>query len=210
MDNIGYIYKIVSPSNKIYIGQTINPYNRVCHYKKMHCKKQCKLYASLCKHGWINHTFEIIETIDREELNSRESYWIEYYDSFNNGLNLTTGGDSCKRSKETCEKISKSKMGDKNYMFGRIGELHHRYNQKASSETIEKLKTSHLGKMKGRDNGFFKGMIQCYKDGVFIGEFEGIHDAANKLGLHHPNISKVLKGKRNTTGGYTFSREQTI
>ena len=33
--------------------------------------------------------------------------------------------------------------------------------------------------------------------------FEGVRQAARELGLHHPLISAVCKGKKRTTGGYT-------
>jgi predicted GIY-YIG superfamily endonuclease len=35
--NVGCIYKITSPSNKIYIGQTIDIKTRLCKYKNMAC-----------------------------------------------------------------------------------------------------------------------------------------------------------------------------
>lgn len=34
------IYKITSPSNKVYIGQSTDLYSRFYIYKKLHCKKQ--------------------------------------------------------------------------------------------------------------------------------------------------------------------------
>ena len=54
------IYKITSPSNKIYIGQGIDIYIRWNEYKRLKCKRQPKLYASLKKHGVDNHKFEIV------------------------------------------------------------------------------------------------------------------------------------------------------
>ena len=40
-------------------------------------------------------------------INDREIYWINFYDSFNNGYNCTTGGHSnFKRSEETRRKLS--------------------------------------------------------------------------------------------------------
>jgi group I intron endonuclease len=196
MEKIGHIYKITSPSNKVYIGQSINLSLRIYHYRKLHCKKQAHLYNSILKYGWSEHKFEVLESISKDSLNEREAYWIEFFDSFKNGMNLTSGGDNYILSEESKMKISKANSGENNGMFGRVGELHPRYNQKASTETIEKLKVSHLGKMTGKNNSFYKGLVICYKDGIFVGEFEGVVDAANKLNLHHPNISKVIKGKR--------------
>lgn len=92
-----YIYKITSPSGKIYIGQTISLYYRKSRYKNCNCKAQPKLYNSIFKYGWENHVFEIIEQHeycgDKLLLNEREMFWINHFDSFNKGLNCTKGGD---------------------------------------------------------------------------------------------------------------------
>jgi len=69
------IYKIISPTNKIYIGQSTNIENRWIKYKCLDCKVQIKLYRSLIKHGYDNHTFEIIEECTEDLLNEREIYW---------------------------------------------------------------------------------------------------------------------------------------
>lgn len=202
------IYKITNPNGKVYIGQTINWKLREIHYRKLHCEKQKRLFNSIKKYGYESHKIEFIEKVDsRDKLNERESFWICYYDSFNNGLNLTTGGDSPKRSIETKKKISESKKGASNYMFGRKGELHHLYGKKASEDLRIKLSKSHIGKNLGSKNPYFKGYILAYIGDKFIGEFEGVNDAARKLSLHHNNISKVLNGKRNHTGGYFFKRK---
>ena len=47
----GVIYKITSPSNKIYIGQTSNFKNRMSCYKAAKNKTQVKLYNSLIKYN---------------------------------------------------------------------------------------------------------------------------------------------------------------
>jgi len=69
------IYKIISPSNKVYIGQSINIKNRKESYRRLECKRQPKLYNSFQKYGWKNHKFEIIEECSIEQLNEREIYW---------------------------------------------------------------------------------------------------------------------------------------
>ena len=52
-----------------------------------------KLYNAIRKNGKENFRFEIIEECEKEKLKEREIYWIKYYDTYNNGYNLTTGGD---------------------------------------------------------------------------------------------------------------------
>ena len=94
------IYKIISPTGGIYIGQTINYKDRVCAYKRAACKKQSRLYASIISHGWENHKIEILEQLPKNItiLNEREIYWIAFYKCnhrrypLNHGLNLNDGG----------------------------------------------------------------------------------------------------------------------
>jgi len=93
MNKVCGIYKITSPTNKVYIGQSTNILFRFGAYKRLNCKKQTYLYNSFLKHGVENHTFEIIEECSIDILNEREVYYVELYDTFNskNGLNLMTG-----------------------------------------------------------------------------------------------------------------------
>ena len=163
------IYKITSPSNRIYIGQTIDSERRIREYKLNSCKSQPRLYSSLKKYGFNNHIFEIIEECDVSILNERERYWQEYYDvlSQDKGLNciLTKSVDKkMVHSKDTRIKISeklKGKMSGKDNPFygrrhtqetkdkiskrnkGRIvekGVNHFNYGKKQTKETIEKRK----------------------------------------------------------------------
>lgn len=115
------IYKITSPSNKIYIGQSINIQKRIKQYKRLCCLTQKVLYNSLKKYGFDNHIFEIIEECDMSELNIKERYWQEYYNSLApNGLNSMLTETNVKKrvvSKETSLKLSNSKKGYNNPMY---------------------------------------------------------------------------------------------
>lgn len=109
------IYKITSPTGRIYIGQSIDIEKRRKMYVNNHCKKQQKLHASLCRYGFNEHEFEVIEECEWDLLNEREEYWIEFYGTFNSelGLNLSSGGLNKRVSEETKQKISVSKKGIK-------------------------------------------------------------------------------------------------
>jgi group I intron endonuclease len=109
------IYKITSPSNKVYIGQSIDIEKRFKQYKSLsqtRCQK--RLHYSFKKHGIKNHLFEIIELCDVDLLNERERYWQDFYNVLELGLNclLTDTQDSIKvYSKETIEKIRLGNLG---------------------------------------------------------------------------------------------------
>ena len=89
-----YIYKIENLINhKIYIGQTNNPKRRFQEHraKGYEVDTHKVLYYAFNKYGLDNFSFEIIE--ETENADEREKYWIKYYDSFENGYNMTEGGD---------------------------------------------------------------------------------------------------------------------
>jgi group I intron endonuclease len=108
------IYKITNTINgKLYIGQTVNTLH---HRWKQHCRSSgCRyLSSSIKKHGKENFTIEEIDRADNiEELNKRESYWIEFYNSTNSkfGYNLESGGRNKLLAEETKLLISKANKG---------------------------------------------------------------------------------------------------
>lgn len=104
---ISGIYKITSPNDRIYIGQSENIDKRwYLHRYKPKGEKMTFIHNSLNKYGWENHIFEIIEECDKKSLNLREIYWIDFYKSNirkhknKRGLNLTDGGTSGTRPKK--------------------------------------------------------------------------------------------------------------
>jgi group I intron endonuclease len=108
------IYKISTPSNKVYIGQSLDIYKRWNSYMKLqNCKGQAKLLSSFKSHGVENCSFEIIEECEESNLNEREIYWIEFYNTFDttHGLNLRGGGANGRLSLSTKAKISRAGKG---------------------------------------------------------------------------------------------------
>lgn len=104
------IYKITSPSKKIYIGQSIDVIKRYNTYKNLHCKNQTKLLHSFLKYGFQNHDFEIVHQCSKDDLNELEIYYIELFQCFNSkyGLNLRSGGNKYSHSEITKSKIKSS------------------------------------------------------------------------------------------------------
>lgn len=145
LKNKNVIYKITSPTGRVYIGQSTVLERRWKEYKRLDCKNQVKLYNSFLKYGVETHTFEIIEECEFEQLNIRERYWQDFYNVLEEGLNcILTRTDILpqKMSEETKRKIAEAHLGEKSHMFGKIGELHHNFGKKASEETCEKLSIS--------------------------------------------------------------------
>lgn len=110
------IYKITNPKGKVYIGQSRDLKKRELQYSKYlkrHCR-QLKIVSSINKYGWSQHSFEIIEICDFDNLNIRERYWQEFYNSIEKGLNCIYTKTKDKPSlfgSETRDRMSKAQSG---------------------------------------------------------------------------------------------------
>ena len=92
------IYKITNNiNNHCYIGQSIHIEKRWQeHQTKYNWEREFKkpLYLAFQKYGLENFSFEVIEECQPSQLDIKEKYWIDYYNSYQNGYNMTCGGES--------------------------------------------------------------------------------------------------------------------
>lgn len=108
MKKIG-IYKIINTVNgKVYVGQSINIYERWAQhkYKSIYPEElgyNSAIHAAMRKYGFENFVFEIIEECEPELLDERERYWIKELNSLTpNGYNIMPGGQKNKRIIHRC------------------------------------------------------------------------------------------------------------
>lgn len=90
------IYKITNINDmKCYVGQSVDIANRFTQHCRCGCgiktPKDNKLYAAMLKNGLDQFTFEIVEICPQEELNEKEKYYIDVYNSVNYGFNSQDG-----------------------------------------------------------------------------------------------------------------------
>lgn len=221
------IYKITSPSNNIYIGQSTNIEKRWKYYSKIErCKSQTKLYHSFQKYGIDNHQFEIIEECSEDKLLERETYWKEYYKVLEKpSLCCRLDGKSGKDSEETKQKkrlgtLGTIKMGNRKPKPEGFGNLISQLkkgkpNLKNRKPKTEEHKLKISNSRKGVPN--FKNAIpkpslkvavlQYDKQGNFIKKHNSISEAClslNKPLSSVPSISMVCRGIRKTGLGYVW------
>lgn len=114
------IYLIRNKINgKCYVGQTKTSIKeRISSH--LSCSKHRRyiykpLYDDINKFGWEMFEVETLcECESFSDLNNKEQCYIDIYDSYNNGYNLTRGGSGChghKVSDETKKKISAFNKG---------------------------------------------------------------------------------------------------
>lgn len=157
------IYKITSPTGRVYIGQSISINKRILFYKRIDCKRQPRLLRSIKKHGWGNHEFEVLEQCLVDNLNERERHWQDYYNVLGKmGLNCVLTSTEYKDSVYSDSvrmKMSKAKegvmKGVDHPMYGRkhtpearlkIKEARAKQTIKHSQETKSKIGKSQLGR----------------------------------------------------------------
>ena len=140
-------------NGKIYVGQTNKPEKRL--WEHLHAAKEghvSLLYYAIRKYGEENFIFEVIEDCENDLANEREKYWISKFDSFENGYNMTTGGDHFSLSVE-----AKKKIGDR-FRGKHLSEEHKQKLREANKrkkppqhteETLRKMSES----MKGKNTG---------------------------------------------------------
>jgi group I intron endonuclease len=124
------IYKLTSPTGKIYIGRTCDFDKRMIEHK--HCaltkKMNNSLYKAIRKYGWENFTKEIIGKVnDKENAQLLEEALIRQYDSVKKGYNDTYvggGGNQFedmpnKKMEQFKKKMSRITSGKNNGMYGK-------------------------------------------------------------------------------------------
>lgn len=127
------IYLITNKiNNKKYVGQTTKTmqirFRRHCW--KSEIRKNMPISLAIAKYGKENFTIEeICRCSSQTELNEKEIYYTNYYNSFSpNGYNLKAGAGIGSMSEETKNKIRIANTG-----------------KKFSDETKRKLSESHKG-----------------------------------------------------------------
>jgi group I intron endonuclease len=104
------IYRITSPSGRVYIGQTWNSSKRFSYYRKARCLSQPILYNFILKYGAENHSIEIIHNlphdVSQDIIDHYEKFYIDSYKDVGIKLmNIREGGSHGKHSQVSKERM---------------------------------------------------------------------------------------------------------
>lgn len=142
------IYKITSPSGRVYIGQSKDIVKRWARYKDINsAQRQPLILSSFKKYGISNHVFEVIHELPKDTcqdvIDAYEILYIEQYRACGFSLlNIKEGGLFGSHGESTKKKIGASKIGNKN----RLGKFH-------SDETKSKISKTKTGKDRAWNKG---------------------------------------------------------
>ena len=117
---MGYIYKITNIiNNKSYIGQTRNTI-KTRMYKHISRSKEANVSgidAAIKKYGKENFLIEELCKCSNEDLDEQEKFYIKKYDTFNNGYNLTLGGQDGSTTLNLDNKQVVNKYNELQYIY---------------------------------------------------------------------------------------------
>ena len=197
------VYKHTSPSNKVYIGITIQK-PELRWRKGKGYKNNIHFYNAIQKYGWDNFQHEILFTgLTKDEAEQKEIELIAYYKSCNRryGYNIDHGGNSIGHlsdehkkklrdanigkcpSEDTRQKMSELFKGNNNPFYGQ----HH------TEQIRKKMSNSHK-----------VPIIQYSQNGNFIKIWNSAKDAGIETKINIGDITACCKGKGKTAGGYIW------
>lgn len=190
-----YIYTLLDPDNPEfvrYVGKTVNPKNRYNQHiyisDKKATSKNSKWVKSLIKSG-KNPIMEIIDCVTEDVWQHYEKYYIKLFKSCGALLNNhSLGGDL-------------DNTGSNNFMFGKIGNLHHNYGKKFSEKTKQKMSLKAKGN-KNHNKG--KKIAWVDNEGNILEIYKNISDLENKTKLNRESVYQVVIGKRNSLFSFKF------
>lgn len=221
-NEIGYVYKITSPSGRIYIGSTNNHEIRKSQYKRAKIdKKQIKLHNSLLKYGFESHTFEVIDKCELSKVLILEAKYGHELDVLGkNGLNCKLPKlDEEKKciGEETRLKMSTSMRGNKNGVGNKKTpeseakriETRKRNFKGISPETREKMRISHLGqrtslgkspseatRQKLREHNLGKKATDEARENMRIAQFKIVFD--QQTGIYYESVQEAYSCYRHS------------
>ena len=217
-------------NNKKYVGITKQvPQDRWGtngnRYGKNNKTTKSKFWNAIQKYGWDNFQHIILEQkYTHVEAKNVEMMLIRYFDSKNNGYNMTLGGDGslgCSPSEETRKKIGfaakRENLSEETRK--KLHECHLREN--LSVET--RLKMSEA--IKRRTTGFIKGSKHTelsrekirrshdkYRKSVIclntLEKFKDVHEAAQYIHTDFHPIRNNCRGKTKSSGMHPITNER--
>lgn len=232
----GIIYKVTNTiNNKVYIGQTIKTLNERKYYHYYRAKNEPEITRThfinaIRKYGENVFIWEQIDSANsKEELNEKEQYWINYYNSINYGYNIQKGG-SLKGNES--DKFAQM-CGSKPFLAFKVnGEFLGEFINKAEFSRHFNIASTHITDMVKNRMISCNGIIAIDKENFSeellkeriqkskqtfrpfiainlntfekIGPFNSMKECKEKLKLKNNHIGEILKGKRKSQEGYTF------
>lgn len=205
---MGFIYKVTNKVNgKIYIGQTSRSVDvRWKEHIRDSSDKPSSVYCSLLhyavrKYGADAFTVDCIEECSSIEMDERERYWIEHFKTYENGYNITRGGQGkplCSNEEILTEwgnGLSAKQISEK------LGISNQIVCKRLKWQGISKFEILSRGNKAASRK---KGVIRISLDGSEYKVYGSLTEAAIENHQTVARISMVCTGERITSGNYRW------
>jgi group I intron endonuclease len=206
------IYKIESPSGKVYIGQSLDIYRRWSDHRSSKSYKHKKLGASILKYGVDNHIFKLIyefpKDIKQDVINTYEQIYMDAYrDCGIELLNLKEGGNGYGKHSEETKAIIKEKRKHQVITEETRQKMSVFFkNIKRNPEWVKKVADANRGRTYAYEirKKSMKPIIQLDINGNFIREWDSSREASKVLGTTESNICNCLTNRAKTAKGFKW------
>lgn len=220
------VYKITSPSGRVYIGQTKDVKKRFTSYRN--CKPtQALIRRSIMKYGYNEHTFEILlEDLTKTEADDNEIQLIKSFKDEKISLNIADGGytDIGASRKRAVVKLTLE------------GEYLDEYTSVTDAGKSVETSASTIGRAL-KTHGYSSGFLWEYKDnytpdyqvrwvqrfhieenkpiykfdndGNVLGSYSTLKEAAQSNNVPPSTIRKCLENINSQTKGFRYSHLET-
>lgn len=164
------IYSITNKiNNKRYIGLSVNIHNRWTQHKsdlKYDSHVNPHLQSAWNKYGEDSFEFEILEICSKEELEDKEIFWIDKFDSCNSGYNILYGAGDYSNLLKDKENSRFSKENEKDfYIFNRYtGDLLGRFRNIEKAARRFDINKYMLAKLLDKEANYTQAFEAIYVD----------------------------------------------
>ena len=210
----------------IYVGQSVDLHRRMMEHRCPCSTKGNRLICrALKKYGFGNFTFSVLEECQKEELDSKEIFWINKLSA---SYNMTIGGKGSKGYHPSdneraylakCARAQWERKTDKEKKVKLAQLTGPKIGHSVSEETRQKLRVANLGKKhtfesrikiskanKGKipHPPIYKAIYGYTEDEFSFCYFRSIKDAAEHFQCGNDRLCKALKGVRKHFRGFVW------
>ncbi len=211
------IYKIQSPTGKVYIGQSWDIHKRFSQHKYSH--SDTYVSRSIKKYGADNHSFQVVHELPKDCNQQVLTQYEQVYMDFHKVagfimLNNRDAGSTGKMSELTKEKMRISMKGRRISDNAKLLLSAHRKGKPLSEEHKAKLKASSIGKNKGGIRSeVTREKMRIARTGIKASDATRLKQSNIKKGKklseeHRANMSKSNRNARkvlDTSTGVIYS-----
>lgn len=220
--NNNVVYVASFPNNKVYVGIAADFKARKGRHK--HAARYghiSNFNHAIRKYGFNSIKWYIIDQTDNSyELRELEKIYIQIFDSYKNGYNMTFGGDGwhgCTHSKQTKKKLRDYRLGRKHtkktlklFSKQRKGEKHPLFGKKHTKKTKQRISNSLKGQVLSENSkiklaiSMGSKLFEVYYNNTLVGEWINKSECSRNLNIDRHAIRDCLNNKRLNYKGYYF------